>query len=115
MSKLSVRYTYGHNQSGTGQHEVLEYVTESRPGPVCRCASSVPSHLHSSRLRTVEEGPYVALYTESEWAARAIAAILNADTLLALDPNRIVGGRTPREPDAIARLKGSSMDEGYKG
>lgn len=66
MSKLSVRYTYGHNQSGTGQHEVLEYVTDSRPG--------------AGQLRNVEEGPHVALYTESQWAARAIAAILTADT-----------------------------------
>lgn len=57
MSQFTVRYCAGFNTSGTGQHEVLEYVMTA----------------------VVEEGPYVVLYLEHSWSAEAIAALLNAD------------------------------------
>ena len=66
MSKLNVRYDYGFNVSGTGQHEVLEFVT------------TTAAYLDKPTER-VEEGPYVVLYTETPWAAEAIAALLTAD------------------------------------
>jgi hypothetical protein len=71
---FSVRYDYGYNNSGTGQHEVIEYVTTQEPGPTCRCIH--PEH-HSKPK--VEEGPYVVLYTEKPETARVIAALLNVD------------------------------------
>lgn len=74
MSQLNVRYDYGFNCSGTGQHEVLEYVTTRAERPTCRCIH--PQH-HTSQQ--VEEGPYVVLYTEKKETAVVIAAILNVD------------------------------------
>jgi hypothetical protein len=55
--KAQVRYTYGFNMSGSHQDEVLEY----------------------ARTDEGDEGPYVVMYTHEAWAARAVAAILNAD------------------------------------
>jgi hypothetical protein len=75
MSKLNVRYCAGYNVSGTGQHEVLEYVEQARQHVVCRCMK--PQHFVPQG--PVEEGPYVVLYTETPWAAEAIAALLTAD------------------------------------
>lgn len=74
MSQVKVRYEHGFNLTGTGQHEVLEYVTVVNDGATCRCIH--PEH-HTSPWR--EEGPYVVLYTETAWAAQAIGHILNAD------------------------------------
>ena len=54
----SVRYYYGHNVTRTGQHEVLELVTLADG---------------------TRQGPYLTTYTVTDWAAYAIAAILNAD------------------------------------
>ena len=71
---MSVRYDYGYNTSHTQQHEVIEYVLRSEPGPVCRCIH--PQH-HSKPK--VEEGPYIVLYTEKRATAEAIAMLLNAD------------------------------------
>jgi hypothetical protein len=59
--KAQVRYTYGHNMSGTGQNEVLEY-----------------GRIWDSEGH-VDEGPYVVMYTHEAWAAQAVAAILNED------------------------------------
>lgn len=75
MSQVKVRYEHGFNVSGTGQHEVLEYVVSVNDRATCRCVH--PEHHTTSAWR--EEGPYVALYTETPWAAQAIAALLNAD------------------------------------
>jgi hypothetical protein len=62
VGPLKVRYDYGFNCSGTGQHEVLEYVyTQPNGNP------------------ELEDGPYVVLYTEKPETARVIAAILNVD------------------------------------
>lgn len=63
MSQFTVRYCAGFNTSGTGQHEVLEYVVKS------------DEEVHG----VIEEGPYVVLYLEHSWSAEAIAALLNAD------------------------------------
>jgi hypothetical protein len=57
MMRTQVEYRSGYNNTGTGQHEVLEY-------------GFVDGKM---------EGPYAVLYTESAWAATAIAAILTAD------------------------------------
>jgi hypothetical protein len=59
---LKVRYDYGYNNSGTGQHEVIEYVYTQPDGNP-----------------ELEEGPYVVLYTEKPETARVIAALLNVD------------------------------------
>jgi hypothetical protein len=56
--RVKVHYTYGFNTSGTGQHEVIEYV-------------GISSHL-------MDEA-YVILYVESDHTAKAIAALMEAD------------------------------------
>jgi hypothetical protein len=61
--KTRVEYSGGYNTSKTKQHEVLAYVY------------TWEADLGSS----LAEGPHVVLYTESDWAAKGIAAILNAD------------------------------------
>jgi hypothetical protein len=68
VSQLKVRYDYGFNTSGTGQHEVLEYV-------ITTYATAVQGGGNAQS----EEGPYVVLYTEQKETAVVIAAILNVD------------------------------------
>jgi hypothetical protein len=75
VSSIKVRYDYGFNNSGTGQHEVLEYVTRTVHGAAnghanCRCVSKGVE---------IVEGPYVVLFTEQKCTAECIAMLLNAD------------------------------------
>jgi len=78
-NSVTVRYCHGFNVSGTGQHEVLEYVMQPSSAYQGNCRCIHPQH-HATYAHTpVEEGPYVILYTDQAWAAEAVAAILNAD------------------------------------
>jgi hypothetical protein len=83
MGSLKVKYDYGFNTSGTGQHEVIEYV-----------------YTQPSGNPELEEGPYVVLYTEKKSTAECIAALLNVDgtdnsfplTPMAREQGKVTGG-----------------------